>query len=593
MTGVLVKRIPYGNGDYRRLRVDHSYYVDKTSFIPLLEAAPYYLFFIRPRRFGKTLLLTMLDVYYDVNERENFDRLFGDTYIGQHPTAERNSYLTITFNFAVVKPELKQVEASFEDYGNQVIKNFLSRYAAYFDDDERQGILQRPTTESQLRQIFFYAAEKELKVYLFIDEYDNFTNTILTTAGQQAYHELTHGAGFYRHFFNMLKGATTGRMAGLNRLFITGVSPVTMDDVTSGFNIGKNISLDLKFNELVGFTEADVATMLHYYQSVGLFRLATDEALALMKKWYNHYRFSEEAIIDLFNSDMVLYFLEAMQDRAALPQTLIDENIRIDYKKLRHLITIDKRLNGNFSQLKSIIETGEAVGPVIRSFPLENLLQRQNFVSLLVYFGLLTFAGEREGEPLLRIPNLTVKDLLYSYLRESYQDVDVFRIDLWRLSKFLQAMAYHGEWQPLFDYLAQEIKQQTSVRDYLNGEKVIQGFLLAYLNITHYFLTWSEREMGGGFVDLYLEPFLARYPDMRFGYLIELKYIARSEYNQVKLQEKIDEAKGQFVRYSNDERIRKVADQVPLKHLILVYNGWELAYREEWTPDQGNPPASV
>jgi hypothetical protein len=382
-------------------------------------------------------------------------------------------------------------------------------------------------------------------------------------------------------------------MAGLNRLFITGVSPVTMDDVTSGFNIGKNISLDLKFNEMVGFTEADVTTMLHYYQSVGLFRLATDEALALMKKWYNHYRFSEEAIIDLFNSDMVLYFLEAMQDRAALPQTLIDENIRIDYKKLRHLITIDKRLNGNFSQLKSIIETGEAVGPVIRSFPLENLLQRQNFVSLLVYFGLLTFAGEREGEPLLRIPNLTVKDLLYSYLRESYQDVDVFRIDLWRLSKFLQAMAYHGEWQPLFDYLAQEIKQQTSVRDYLNGEKVIQGFLLAYLNITHYFLTWSEREMGGGFVDLYLEPFLARYPDMRFGYLIELKYIARSEYNQVKLQEKIDEAKGQFVRYSNDERIRKVADQVPLKHLILVYNGWELAYREEWTPDQGNPPASV
>jgi len=287
----------------------------------------------------------------------------------------------------------------------------------------------------------------------------------------------------------------------------------------------------------------------------------------------------------LFNSDLVLYFLEAMQDRTALPHTLIDENIRIDYKKLRHLITIDKRLNGNFSQLKAIIETGEAVSPVIRSFPLETLLQRQNFVSLLVYFGLLTFAGEREGEPLLRIPNLTVKDLLYSYLRESYQDVDVFRVDLWRLSKFLQAMAYHGEWQPLFDYLAQEIKQQTSVRDYLNGEKVIQGFLLAYLNITHYFLTWSEREMGGGFVDLYLEPFLARYPDMKFGYLIELKYIARSEYNGVKLKEKIDEAKGQFVRYTNDERIRKVADQVPLKHLILVYNGWELVYREEWKPD--------
>ena len=196
MTDNAVKRIPYGNADFRRLRLDNSYYVDKTRFIPLLEAAPYYLFCIRPRRFGKTLWLTTLDMYYDINERENFDRLFGDTHIGQHPTAERNSYLTITFNFALVNPALDQVQASFEDYGGQLLVNFLDRYAQYFNDAERDVILASPNTESQLRQIFFYAAAKQLKVYLFIDEYDNFTNTILTTAGEAAYHDLTHGTGY-------------------------------------------------------------------------------------------------------------------------------------------------------------------------------------------------------------------------------------------------------------------------------------------------------------------------------------------------------------------------------------------------------------
>ena len=525
---------------------------------------------------------------------DEFDQLFGDTFIGQQPTADRNSYLTITFNFSQVNPDIALVQASFETYGNQVITNFLDRYTGYFTAEERRTILARPDTESQLRQIFAYIAAKDLKVYFFIDEYDNFTNTILSTAGQAAYHEITHGAGFYRHFFNMLKGATTGRMAGLTRMFITGVSPVTMDDVTSGFNIGSNISLEANFNELIGFTEADVAKMLAYYldsssqapSSVGgELQLDIAECMVIMQTWYDNYRFSRRATTSMFNSDMVFYFLLATVSHGRIPDNLIDQNIRIDYNKLRHLITIDKRLNGNFSQLKSIVETGEVVSSVVPSFPLEELLARENFISLLVYFGLLTFAGERDGQPLLRIPNVTVKDLMYGYLRDSYRDVDIFRIDPWYLSKFLQGMAYHGEWKPFFDFLAEEVQQQLSIRDYLNGEKMIQGFLLAYLNVTHFYLTWSEREMGDGFVDLYLEPFLARYTDMKYGYLLELKYIKRSEFNKTKLQEKIGEATSQFARYARDERIHKVAEQVTIKYLILVYNGWELVYREEWTPN--------
>lgn len=578
-----IKRIPYGVADYRRIRTDHAYYVDKTHFIPLIEAAPYYLFCIRPRRFGKTLWLSLLRHYYDINLKDEFEMLFGGTYIGAQPTVERNSYLILFLNFALVNPDLRHVHASFEENSATEIESFLRRYAAFFSADERQSILAHTKTEDRLRQLFQYSSEKQVKIYFFIDEYDNFANTILTAEGQVAYHELTHGAGFFRYFFNLLKGATAGQIAGLTRLFITGVSPITMDDVTSGFNIGSNISLEARFNEMIGFTAAEVRDMVMYYQETGATHLAIDESLALMETWYNHYCFSPEAEGVLFNSDMVLYFLEKALGRRTLPRDLIDQNVRIDYGKLRHLIVVDKRLNGNFSQLQRIIESGETTANIKLSFPLERLLNRENFISLLYYFGLLSFAGEREGEAILRIPNQTVKDLIYSYLRESFQDVDVFRLDLWKLSTLLRGMAYRGEWQTLFDFLTEEIHKQTSVRDYLNGEKVIQGFLLAYLNVTHFFLLWSEKEMGGGFVDFYLEPFLARYPDMRYGYLIEMKYIPRSEFDEKRLAQAINEAEQQLQKYANDTRIQQVARQVPVKKLVLVYKGWELVYRAEWT----------
>lgn len=582
MSNPAPKRIPYAIADYRRLREENAYYVDKTRFIPLIEAAPFYLFFIRPRRFGKTLWLTLLDYYYDVNEKENFAALFGDTYIGQHPTPDRNSYLTLTFNFADVNPMIEQVQASFTDHGTVVIHNFLDRYQSFFSDAERAEIREAAGVEPKLRRLFALVARKRLKLYLFIDEYDNFANTILTNAGEQAYRDLTHGGGFFRFFFNMLKSATTGRIGGLSRLFITGVSPIVMDDVTSGFNIGTNISLDGRFNEMLGFTEEEVRTLLTYYHTHDLYRLDLVDSLVLMREWYDNYRLSPEADNHIYNSDMVLYFMNTALERTTMPLNLIDQNIRIDYSKLRHLMSISKRLNGNFNLLRSVLETGETVSTIVPSFPLERLLNRENFISLLVYFGLLTFAGEQEGASLLKIPNRTVRDLMYGYIRDGFADVDIFRLDLWRLGRLLQGMAYRGAWQEFFDYLSIEIKAQTSVRDYLSAEKVIQGFLLAYVNVSHFFLTWSEKEMGGGFVDLYLEPFLARYPDMQFGYLIELKYIARSDYNDAKRKEKIAEAETQFKKYAHDARIQQMAAQVTLKYLILVYNGWELVYREEW-----------
>ncbi|MFN8492444.1 MAG: AAA family ATPase [Caldilineaceae bacterium] len=269
MSEQTAKRIPYGSADYGRMRQDNSYYVDKTRFIPLLEAQPYFVFLIRPRRFGKTLWLSLLQHYYDVNRADQFDALFAGTYIGAHPTAERSSYLVMFFNFALVNPSADKVEASFEDNGRAVIEDFLIRYAPYFDEEEKQEILSLPTVEAQLRRIFFHTDRQNLKIYILIDEYDNFANTILTTSGQEAYHNLTHGEGFFRYFFNLLKGATAGQISGLTRLYITGVSPVTMDDVTSGFNIGDNLSMEAAFNEVVGFTQAEVRAILAHYAQTG------------------------------------------------------------------------------------------------------------------------------------------------------------------------------------------------------------------------------------------------------------------------------------------------------------------------------------
>ncbi|MGE0083823.1 MAG: AAA family ATPase [Desulfococcaceae bacterium] len=578
-----VKRIPYGVADFEKIQNNNLYYVDKTAYIPMLEQSPYYIFLIRPRRFGKSLWVSVLENYYDVNRKERFAELFRDTWILENSTEERNTYLILTFNFSMVNPDVRFVGESFEANGKAVIHDFLLRYEHFFTEKESADIMDLSNTADRLRKLLFHASLKKLKIYLIIDEYDNFANTILSTAGEKAYHDLTHGPGFFRYFFNLLKGGTGRGDSGLSRLFITGVSPVTMDDVTSGFNIGENITVNEKFNELLGFTEKEVRDMLDYYRREGLLNLEPDVCMEIMKDWYDSYRFSEDAGQEVFNSDMVLFFILKAQDRTDMPRHLIDPNVRIDYSKLRHLMLIDRgrRLNGNFSELKNIIETGETSCDISLSFPLEHLRQRENFISLLFYFGLLSIRGRHEGIPLLRIPNLTVRNLMYGYIRDAFQDVDIFRINLLEFSRRVQKMAYRGEWRPVFDFLAEETEKQTSVRDYLEGEKVIQGFLLAYLNVTDFFLTKSEQEAAKGFCDLWLEPFLARFPDMPFGYLIELKYIARSEFSNALLEKRIAEAKVQLKRYGEDERVKRIAEKVMVKKIVLVYKGWELVHMEE------------
>ena len=574
------KKIPYGISSYKTIKQENYYYVDKTQYIPKLEETGKFLFLIRPRRFGKSSLLTVLECYYDMARKEEFDFLFQGTHIADHPTPEKNSHLILKFNFSQVNPDPDKIEASFHEHANTCFFFFSEKYRELLDD--RYFILMEKKTSAhgKLEFLLRYIASKGLKAYVLIDEYDNFTNTILATAGQERYHELTHGAGFFRFFFNVLKGAVDQADTGISRMFITGVSPVTMDDVTSGFNIGRNISLHPAFNELLGFTEQNVIEILEYYRDNGMVLPDIDGTLKLMRDWYDGYRFSSEVAMTLFNNDMVFYFVQNLLELKKYPKNLIDQNVKIDYGKLRHLVIINKRLNGNFSRLEEIMETGGITSEIVESFPVENLTKSENFISLLFYFGLLSYT--KTGE--LRIPNQTVKKLMYGYLRGGYEDVNVFSVDLWRFANLIRSMAYNGEWKPVFQFLADEVKKQTSIRDYLAGEKVVQTFLLAYLNVTDYYVSRTEEEMGKGFADICLEPFSAKYPDVNYGYLIELKYLARTDFSEDKQHAALADAKKQLKQYAADERLIKRNQGAGLKCLALVFCGWEMKAAEEYDP---------
>ncbi|HOD53740.1 MAG TPA: AAA family ATPase, partial [Candidatus Cloacimonadota bacterium] len=429
------------------------------------------------------------------------------------------------------------------------------------------------------------------KLYLFIDEYDNFTNTLLTDFGEGEYKKITRQAGYFKQFFTNLKLLTSGTGSGLARLFITGVSPVTMDDVTSGFNLGDNISISPAFNTILGFTETDVNAILDYYISVGEMKLEKETALQTMKKWYNNYQFSEACESPVYNTDAILYFVkEAIRDKK-IPSQLIDDNLRMDYGKLQYLIIQDKALNGNFKRLTEIINNGGIPSEIKKSFPFDQITQQENFISLLYFFGLLSFSGSYvEGLPFLHIPNETIKQMVFEYIRRSFENAYGFSVQLYELLLLVRKMAYRGEFKEAFEFIENEIKKQSSLRDFIDGETFVKAFYLSFLNIYDFYISASEEEMNKGYADLIMKPFYIKYKDIKFAYLIELKYIKRSvkdkEFDDL-LQQKIQEASNQLEQYSEDEYERQMLGLPPygmvtLKKVIIVFHGWELAYCEEF-----------
>ena len=579
-----MKKLPYGISDFPRLISEDYYYVDKTRYIELLENQPNYLFLLRPRRFGKSLFLAMLETYYSVDYADRFEELFGELYVGKHPTKAHNKYLVLRFNFSEISSNPDEVERSFKAYCNAIIIRFIKKYEYLLGkeiweeldgEEEVPGLL--------LGKIARYISDKNCPhIYLLIDEYDNFTNTLLSTYGTERYRKTTHGEGFIREFFNIIKAATTGPDAAIDRLFITGVSPVTMDDVTSGFNIGMNISMNPEFNSIIGFSTEEVRRMIGYYKSEGALpeAVAVDDLLEEMRPWYDNYCFSEEMSDEhMFNSDMTLYFLNAYMQRHKPPKTMVDTNIRTDYNKLRHLVQIDKRLGANTSVIQQLVAEGQVTANIALSFPAERMVDTDNFKSLLFYFGMLSIQGVYRGSTMLGIPNLTVREQLYTYLIEAYRNSSIFSVNMEHFSHLVEEMAYNGDWQPVFRYFADELERQSAVREFIEGEAHVKGFLLAYLGLTKGYIILPEHESSKGYADFYMMPDLIRQPEIAYSYIVEVKY-ARRDATDAEISALKTQAAEQLHRYAADEKVQKSKGNTQLRLLTLVFRGWELESSE-------------
>jgi hypothetical protein len=583
-----IKQIPYGVASYDRIITKNCYYVDKTMYLAEIENSGDYLFFIRPRRFGKSLFASVMEAYYDVYYKDRFEELFKGTWIYENPTQERGAYLVLKFNFSMVDPAPGKVEASFLHHIKSKALLFLDKYSDYLEKSEeyfKRSIEESSSAPDILSSLGDLCKKSHQKSYAIIDEYDNFTNTILSTIGEKAYYDLTHGEGFFRSFFNVLKGGTDGMGAPFSRLFLTGVSPVTLDDVTSGFNIGKNISLRPNFNRMLGFTTDDVIEMIEYYRSNGMINHPTDYLLEIMTEWYGNYLFSIDDEVRLFNSDMVLYFIDNYLNRQKLPDNLIDRNVRIDYGKLRHLIIVEKSknktFNGNFQRLKEIIEKGETSAELQEGFPLEELVDENNFISLLFYFGLLSIVKSELNEQVLEIPNETIRRLYYDYIKKGYDDTGIFSLNLSRYSRLMKEMASEGKWEPLLHYITGLMQESMGLRDLITGEKSIQAFLNVYLGLSDLYIIHSEKEMNKGFADIVMEPFLARYPGVKYSYVIEIKYIKPGkgqEPDPAKIEPLKAEAEEQLKKYSADEKFKKNLEKTTLIKLVLIFSGHRLVH---------------
>ncbi len=583
-----VKQVPYGVADFATVIEQNLYYVDKTMFIPELEKQPRNLFFIRPRRFGKSIFLSMLYSYYDCTQSHKFQSLFGNLWIGQHPTPLQGKYQVLFLDFSQMTGNIDKLETKFNSYLSINLDAFVRQYSEYYQA-EMEEILAQEDFEEKMELIFKAAKAHQYHLYLIIDEYDNFTNVILNERGENVYHAITHADGFYRDVFKKFKG-------NFERIFMMGVSPVTLDDVTSGFNIGWNISIKPEFDEMLGFSTTDVVEMFTYYKEHGSIPVDSDiDAIVNdMKPWYDNYCFAEEALkkkTRMFNCDMVLYYLRNYMDNGCSPRQMIDPNTRTDYGKMKKLLQFDKLDGERKGIIRKIAEEEQIVTQLYESFSAYQIPKAEIFPSLLFYYGMLTIKGTRGSKLILGIPNNNVRKQYYGYLEEEYQAKAY--VDVNQLTDYYYDMAYDGKWKEGLRFMADAYAKVSSVRDGIEAERNLQGFFMAYLNLNDYYITAPELELNHGSCDFFLLPDLTHYASQH-SYILELKVLSKKDFSAIvegaftedgkpmtKAEKQWREALDQIHQYAEAPRVEALRQGTKLHLIIMQFEGWELKRMEE------------
>ena len=570
-----IKELPYGVSNFVTIVEENIYYVDKTMYIPMLENEARNLFFIRPRRFGKSLFLGMLHAYYDCRTKDKFEQWFGKLWIGQHPTPNQGRYQVLHLDFSQVGGRIEKLEENFDSYCRVVFDSFVDIYEDYYTDDFVKKVRSAATAVDKLTLINDESKKYEYPLYLIIDEYDNFTNTVLNEQGEDVYWSITHAEGFYRDIFKKFKGS-------FDRIFITGVSPVTLDDVTSGFNIGWHISTKPEFNQMLGFSTEDVHALFSYYKASGAIRpdCNIEAVIDEMKPWYDNYCFSEDALHTqsrVFNCDMVLYYLRNYISRGEGPKEMIDPNTKTDYNKMKRLIQLDKLDGDRKGVIRTIAETGEIACNLYETFPAHQITNPDIFPSLLFYYGMLTIKDTLGSLLVLSIPNNNVRKQYYGFLLEEYQEVN--HINLNEISVLFTYMALQGKWQDALNYMAEAYAKVSSVRDGIEAERNLQGFFMAYLNLNAYYYTAPELELNHGFCDFFLLPDLTHYAT-KHSYILELKLLHKGD-TEATAQKQWDEAVTQINAYAQAPRVEALRQGTQLHKIIMQFDRHQLHRMEE------------
>ena len=547
-------KMPYGISNYEKIINDGYYYVDKTMYIEKLENLPETnIMFLRPRKFGKTLFTSVLENYYDKNKKESFEKLYGNTYIGKNPTKLKNSYCILRFNFSGINTENEETTMKgFKEKVTISIEGFTKKYGIEFYINPEQ------TVEGMTRSLIeaFKIQKPQEKIYIIIDEYDHFANELLGFNTEQ-FRNLVSKNGKVRKWYEILKEGTE---TVVDRIFITGVAPITLDSLTSGFNIGTDITQDEEFNEMIGFTEEELKEILKN-QEISL--KEQEKIIPIMKENYDGYKFCLKAKNQIYNSNMCLYFLSRYIRLGEIPDKLIDTNIASDYSKIGKMLDLCKGEN-RLEILRKTVQGEPIVNTIIEKFNPAIEFTENDMISMLYYLGYLTISGELVGIPELTIPNKVMKEIYADYFMQMMDKEAEFRIDNNANQEILIQLAKEGRIDKIVEILKIYLNNLSN-RDLIKfDEKYIKLiFYCIAMNIKAY-STKSEMEVNRNYPDILLVP-----RDSSKGYkavMVEFKYIKKGEV--AKLEDKQKEAKEQIERYSSFEDIKDI--QGLRKYTIVV-----------------------
>ncbi len=570
-----MKKVPYGSVVTFNDLVNQGYfYVDRTHYLEKIETlSEKHLFFLRPRRFGKSLFISVLHHYYGLEHQDTFDQSFGGFYAGQHPTSLRNSYLILSFNFSGIDTTTQ--DSTYQGFLTSVrlaVEDFLATYSTLFTSEYLSILSSMSSPEEIMKQLWNWVRQegKGKKVYVLIDEYDQFTNELVAYRFEE-FKEIVGRNGWVRKFYETLKiGADRGI---IDRTFITGVTPITFDSLTSGFSNAYDISTELEFCGMMGFTDIEVRGLI---ENMGIEGEVLEETMTDLKSWYNGYNFNKNSNEAVYNSEMVLFFIKEYLKVNHYPENLLATSVATDYHKIQSMFRIAHQERENLQTLRKILANDQIASILVQKFNFEENWEEHHFISLLYYLGFLTIKESDIDSLIFTIPNYVIRQLYFQFfMRLTLDDAKLNTSQVDVRAKVLELAKYNNI-NPIIE-LTESVLSQLSVHHdkAAFNETHPKAIFASWFYITRFYNIYSELEVEKknkdnekGRIDLLLTrraPFEA---DVPYQFIFELKYLKKATDNHLKKVKK--EAVEQLQEYLKDDKVKDLKD---LRAYVVVFVG--------------------